>query len=74
MRSGLFWGTVGAIRQLVEQLAKELPSQKAATVDHNPSPRVFLTGGTSAAVAELIGRETCHVPNLTLAGIAVSTL
>jgi len=74
MRSGLFWGTVGAIRQLIEQLAKELPSQKAATVDHNPSPRVFLTGGTSAAVAELIGRETCHVPNLTLAGIAVSTL
>ncbi len=59
MRSGLFWGAVGAIRQLVDELVPD---------EH---PQVFLTGGAGPAVAELLGKEAQHVPHLTLAGIAV---
>ncbi len=62
MRSGLFWGAVGAIRQLIEELGRH------ADVE----PQVFLTGGAGAAVAKLLGRNTRHVPHLTLAGIALS--
>lgn len=62
MRSGLFWGTVGAIRQLIEQLGR----------DAGTCPQVFLTGGAGATVAELLGPDAQYVPHLTLAGIAIS--
>jgi type III pantothenate kinase len=61
MKSGLFWGAVGAIRQLIDALGKT-----ASRAD----PQVFLTGGAGAAVGKLLGHETRHVPNLTLSGIA----
>ncbi len=60
MRSGLFWGTVGAVRQLVEQL----------TGNHNAE--VFLTGGAGPVVAKLMGKSAQYVPHLTLAGIALA--
>jgi len=62
MRSGLFWGTVGAIRQLIEQLGREAGGH----------PQIFLTGGAGAAVAELLGPDAQFVPHLTLAGIALA--
>ena len=62
MQSGLFWGAVGSIRQLVEQMTDG--SADAATV--------ILTGGAGPAVAHLLGREAIHEANLTLAGIALS--
>jgi type III pantothenate kinase len=62
MRSGLFWGAVGAIRQLVEVLGHHAGSD----------PQVFLTGGAGVAVANLLGQNAQHVPHLTLAGIALS--
>ena len=64
MESGLFWGAVGAIRQLVEQLPK-------AANDCVWRPQVFLTGGAGQSVAELLGADVRYVPNLTLAGIAL---
>ncbi|MHC4178649.1 MAG: type III pantothenate kinase [Planctomycetota bacterium] len=60
LRSGLFWGAVGAIRQLTERLAGD------------DEPQVFLTGGAGPAVAELLSRSARHVPHLTLAGIALT--
>ena len=60
MRSGLFWGAVGAIRQLIERLTGD------------DDPQVFLTGGAGPAVAELLGRSARHVPHLTLAGVALT--
>jgi len=66
MESGLFWGAVGAIRQLTEELCK------ATGRDRARRPQVFLTGGAGASVAELLGPDACYVPNLTLAGIALS--
>ncbi len=62
MQSGLFWGAVGAIRQLIGELTKDLPGQ----------PDVFLTGGAGPAVAKLLGRSARHVPHLTLSGIALA--
>ena len=63
MQSGLFWGAVGAIRELAERLAKHLEGE----------PAIYLTGGAGPAVAELLGPSARHVPHLTLAGIALAT-
>ena len=62
MRSGLFWGAVGAIRELIQRVS----GQGAGQV------QVFLTGGASPAVAELLSDTARHVPHLTLAGIALT--
>jgi type III pantothenate kinase len=62
LQSGLFWGTVGAIRELIDRLTK----------DRHGTPQVFLTGGAGPAVAELLGPSARHVPHLTLAGIALA--
>ncbi len=59
MQSGLFYGAVGAIRELVGRMAEDA------------TPEVFLTGGAGPAVASLLGADAHHVPHLTLAGIAV---
>jgi type III pantothenate kinase len=59
MRAGLFWGVVGAIRELIGQLTGQ------------DDPEVFLTGGAGPVVAELLGGSARHVPHLTLAGIAL---
>lgn len=61
MRSGLFWGAVGAVRQLVEELAAG-------------EAEIFLTGGAGPAVARLMGASARFVPHLTLAGIALATV
>ena len=62
MRSGLFWGAVGAIRQLIELLGHS----------SDADPDVFLTGGAGPALAGLLGSQARHVPHLTLAGIALT--
>jgi type III pantothenate kinase len=62
MRSGLFWGAVGAVRQLIERL----------TLDAGAEPQVFLSGGASPAVASLLDRSVQHVPHLTLGSIALT--
>jgi type III pantothenate kinase len=62
MRSGLFWGAVGAIRQLIAELSGGRPDQCD----------VFLTGGAGPAVAALLGPSARYVPHLTLAGIALA--
>jgi type III pantothenate kinase len=64
IRSGLFWGAVGTIRELVERLAEHQPG----------AAQVFLTGGAGPAVAGLLGPHTQHVPHLTLAGIALAAV
>ena len=65
LEAGLFWGAVGAIRELIARQSDRLT---------NP-PQVFLTGGAAPSVARLIGGPDYtvrHVPHLTLAGIALS--
>lgn len=62
MRSGLFWGAVGGIRELVARYAERLAEQ----------PVVFVAGGSSLVVADLLGPDARHEPHLTLAGIALA--
>ncbi|HVT28194.1 MAG TPA: type III pantothenate kinase, partial [Lacipirellulaceae bacterium] len=63
IESGIYWGTIGAIRELIAQLSDPLQNR----------PDVFITGGASAHVAKLLkGDHTVrHVPNLVLSAIAL---
>lgn len=62
IESGLFWGTVGTIRQLVAKLSGE----EAGT------PAIFVTGGASPRITQRIDPTARFVPHLVLAGIAVA--
>ncbi len=62
MRSGLFWGAVGGIRELVARFAEQLSA----------TPAVIVAGGSSHVVADLLGNDARHEPHLTLAGIALA--
>ncbi|MCE9548576.1 MAG: type III pantothenate kinase, partial [Planctomycetia bacterium] len=59
--SGLFWGAVGAMRTLIEQLSAGLKAE----------PLVLLTGGAAEEVAGLLPGRVRHEPHLILAGIAL---
>lgn len=63
IQSGLFWGAVGAVREIVGRVARELGHE----------PQVFVTGGDLARLAPLVGDATQFVPNLVLAGIAIAS-
>lgn len=62
IRSGLFWGAVGAVREIVTRMSERL----------NPQPQVFVTGGDLRQLAEQLGQGATFVPNLVLCGIALS--
>lgn len=61
IEAGLFWGAIGAIRELVGKLSADLPSK----------PQLFLTGGAAATVAQLIDPEGRYEADLVLGGIAL---
>jgi type III pantothenate kinase len=62
MRSGLFWGAVGAVRELI----------RLYTEQSGHEPAVFLTGGAAASVTKLLTSTTHYEPNLVLGGIVLS--
>jgi len=74
--SGLFWGAVGAIRELIRQVASAAALAKPAA--HPPgdggatAADVFVTGGDGAALAGLLDSSARYVSELTLAGIALA--
>jgi type III pantothenate kinase len=63
IESGIYWGAIGAIRELVTQLSA--PFQTC--------PDLFITGGASRQVADLLKTHGTvrHMPNLVLSGIAL---
>ncbi len=61
LRSGLYWGAIGAIRELVGRLAVEVSGE----------PEVFLTGGAAPVVAAALADSARHVPHMVLGGIAL---
>jgi type III pantothenate kinase len=65
IEAGLFWGAVGAIRELVAQYSNSLPD----------APDLFVSGGGSQWIANLLSRghdrRVLHVPHLVLSGIAL---
>jgi type III pantothenate kinase len=62
IRSGLFWGTVGAVRELVGRMASDLSAP----------PQVFVTGGDAKRLASFMAPDARFVPDLVLIGIASS--
>jgi type III pantothenate kinase len=62
IRSGLFWGPVGAVRELVARIADDV----------NVQPQVFIAGGDAARLAPFLSDEARVIPNLVFAGIAIA--
>jgi type III pantothenate kinase len=62
LRSGIYWGAVGGVKQLIELLSAEAAGE----------PSIYLTGGAAPVVAGLLSPKAQHVPHLTLAGIAIT--
>src|SRR5690606_22459732 len=63
--AGLYWGGVGAVRELIARQSDRLVAP----------PQVFVTGSTSPEMARLLGSPDYavrYVPNLVLSGIAVA--
>lgn len=64
MRAGLFWGTVGAVRELIARQCDGLTQ----------SPQVLVTGSASPDIARLLGSPDYTVrfmPHLVLSGLAI---
>ncbi|MBC8351654.1 MAG: type III pantothenate kinase [Planctomycetes bacterium] len=62
IRSGLFWGGVGAIRELVARAAAELQT----------SPQIFVTGGDAERITSYLAEDAEFVSDLVLRGIVLS--
>lgn len=60
IRSGLFWGTVGAVRELVQRVAAGLPST-----------HLFVSGGDAQRLTVAWDPRARCVPNLVLLGIRI---
>lgn len=63
IHSGLFWGAVGTMRELVARLSAPLDAP----------PEVFITGGAAPAVAKLVDPAATHVEHLVLSGIVLAS-
>jgi type III pantothenate kinase len=63
IEAGIFWGALGAIRELAARLQ-----------DVCGPADLILTGGAAEALAEVLGAAARWVPHLTLAGIALCPL
>jgi len=61
LHSGIYWGAVGGVRQLIGLLS----------TPGSAEPHVYVTGGAAPAVAGLLSQSAAYVPHLTLAGIAL---
>lgn len=62
IRSGLFWGAVGAVREVIERMSADLPQV----------PHVFVTGGDLRHLAPLVSPHSRFIPNMVLSGIAIA--
>jgi type III pantothenate kinase len=62
IRSGLFWGGVGAIRELVARTAAEL----------RESPQIFVTGGDAERLTRFLADDAQFVSDLVLCGIVLA--
>jgi type III pantothenate kinase len=65
IHSGLYWGTIGAMRELVARLSQQAGNQSSP-------PELFLTGGAAASVAAQLDSAARYVEFLVLAGIALA--
>jgi type III pantothenate kinase len=82
MRSGLYWGAIGAMKELTARLTTVLAMQRAPLWRAGSSgsetstelPEIFLTGGAAPIVTQFLDPETRFVPHLILGAIALVAL
>jgi len=67
IHSGLYWGAIGAMRELAMRLL-DSPVASGAKAD------VFLTGGAAPSVAAQLGPNARYVEHLVLSGIALAAI
>ena len=63
LNSGIYWGQIGAIRELTQRLRDTHP---------NESPTTLITGGAGELVAQELGLTASYHPHLTLQGLIVT--
>jgi type III pantothenate kinase len=64
IRSGLYWGAVGAMRELIARLSEPLDAK----------PEIFLTGGAAPSVAGALDPNARYFEHLVLSGIAMAKI
>ena len=62
IRSGLYWGAIGAVRELARGMSAGCPAP----------PEVFLTGGAASMMSRAFDRPVQMLPHLVLSGIALA--
>jgi type III pantothenate kinase len=62
IRSGLFWGCVGAVRELLRRMTEQLGQE----------PQLFVAGGDAARLAPFLTHRPRIVPELVLSGIGLA--
>jgi type III pantothenate kinase len=65
--SGVFWGQIGAVRELIERLSHQRPS----TCDGLADPKVLLTGGGARLLVPYFA-NAIHCPYLPLQGLVLA--
>jgi type III pantothenate kinase len=65
IHSGLYWGAIGAMRELIVRLSEHVGP-------HAVKPNLYLTGGAAASVAAQLDPAAQYVEYLVLAGIALA--
>ncbi|QDU26961.1 Type III pantothenate kinase [Anatilimnocola aggregata] len=63
IRSGLFWGAVGAVREIVTRIKADLATE----------PELFITGGDLRRLSPLVDERARYLPHMVLSGIAVAS-
>jgi type III pantothenate kinase len=63
IRSGLFWGAVGSVREIISRMRAELSKE----------PALYVTGGDLRRLSPLVSDEAQYLPHLVLSGIAAAT-
>ena len=67
IRSGLFWGQLGAVRELITQHTNQILAESTS----GETPLVLLTGGGSALLAPHLDESAHFEPLLSLQGLAL---
>lgn len=62
IRSGLFWGAVGSVREIITRMRAELTTE----------PALFITGGDLRRLSLFVADHAQYLPHLVLSGIAVA--
>ncbi len=62
LKSGLFWGLVGGVKELIARLGQQVET----------APQVFLSGGDGHLIASVLGEPAQYVPHLALRGAVLA--